>query len=161
MASPHWNSPWKGGFETRGPLAPFLFLLVAEGLSGLVKKSIDCGLFDEFQLGSELAFPVLQYADDTIIMCKNTRENLWCLKALLRVFEMASGLRVNFHKSYFNVDEEELSIAAQFLYCKIGEVPFKLLGISVGANPRLSTTWKPIVKKLRSRLTTWRSRHLL
>lgn len=96
-------------------------------------------------------------------MCKNTRENLWCLKAVLRVFEMASRLRVNFNKSCLigiNVDGGELNMAAQFLYCKIGEVPFNFLGIPVGANPRLSSTWRPVINKLRDRLSIWRSRQL-
>lgn len=34
------------------------------------------------------------------------------------------------------------------------------MGIPVGANPRMSSTWSPVIKKLRNRLSTWRSRQL-
>lgn len=77
--------------------------------------------FEKFSAGDDPSFSILQYADDTIIMCKNTRENLWCLKSVLRIFEMASGLRVNFHKSCLvgmNVDFDELNNAARVLYCQ-------------------------------------------
>lgn len=76
---------------------------------------------------------------------------------------MVSGLKVNFHKSCLhgmNVDMEKLRVAARFLYCKVGEVPFNFLGLHIGANPRLSATWQPVIKKLRDRLSTWRSRQL-
>lgn len=33
------------------PLARFLFLIVAEGLTGLIKKSIECGHFKEVDIG--------------------------------------------------------------------------------------------------------------
>ncbi|GAU21917.1 hypothetical protein TSUD_34140 [Trifolium subterraneum] len=41
----------------------------------------------------------LQYADDTMCIGEASAENLWTLKAILRSFEMASGLKVNFLKS--------------------------------------------------------------
>lgn len=84
----------------------------------MIKKSIECGFFEEVSFVDELSFLVLQYADGTIIMCKNTRMNLWCLKAVLRVFEMAFGPRVNFHKKCpvgLYVELDELNTAAHFL----------------------------------------------
>lgn len=69
---------------------------------------------------------------------------------------MASGLKVNFNKSCLiglNIEEEEMERATQFLYCKSGDIPFNFLGIPIGANPRLSATWKPVIKKLRDRLS--------
>lgn len=38
------------------------------------------------------------------------------------------------------------------LHCKLGRVPFKYLGLSVGANPHRVATWDPLVAILRSRL---------
>lgn len=56
--------------------------------------------------------------------------------------------------------EEELRVASQFLYCRIGELPFNFLGIPVGANPRRASTWKLVVAKMKNRLSTWRSKQL-
>lgn len=143
------------GLRQGDSLAPFLFLIAAEGLYGLFKKSVDYGFFEALNLGTDSSYHILQYAYDTLIMCKNSRENLWCLKAVLRIFELVSGLLVG-----LNVDLEELRTTSQFLYCRLGEVPFKFLGIPVGANPRLSSTWRRMVKKIRDRLSTWMNRQL-
>jgi hypothetical protein len=77
------------------------------------------------------------------------------LKALLRVFEMASGLKVNFFKSYLigvNIDGEFMYIACYFLNFKRGGIPFNYLGLRVGANGRKFSTWDPLVEKVERRL---------
>jgi hypothetical protein len=82
-------------------------------------------------------------------------ENLWTLKAVLRAFELASGLKVNFWKSSIigvNVPNDFMIMAADFLNCRIGKTSFYYLGLSVGANPRLMTTWKPMLDAVRRRI---------
>lgn len=52
---------------------------------------------------------------------------------------MASGLKVNFHKSCFygiNIGCDFLLAASNFLSCKSGDLPFKYLGLPIGANPK-------------------------
>ncbi|XP_024640483.1 uncharacterized protein [Medicago truncatula] len=83
------------GLKQGDPLAPFLFLLVAEGFSGLLRNAVRLDLFQGFKMKEEgKEYSHLQYADDTICMGKATVNNLWTLKALLRGFELASGLKV-------------------------------------------------------------------
>jgi hypothetical protein len=85
-------------------------------------------------------------------------ENLWTIKAVLRGFEMASGLRVNFFKSCVmgvNVSNDFLVMASEFLNCRIGQLPFKYLGLPVGANPRLYATWVPMLEAIKRRLGSW------
>jgi len=49
------------------PLAPFLFLTMAERFSGLMKNAVDKALFSSFKLGNEEAvISRLQYEDDTL-----------------------------------------------------------------------------------------------
>jgi hypothetical protein len=133
------------GLKQGDPLAPFLFLLVAEGLGGLMKKAVDLNRFSGFQVGRGGAIiSHLQYADDTLCIGEATTENLWALKAILRGFEMVSGLKVNFWKSNImgvNVSQDFLLLASTFLNCRVGRVPFKYLGLPVGANPRRAATW--------------------
>jgi hypothetical protein len=65
------------------------------------------------------------------------------LKAILRGFEMASGLKVNFFKSCIvgvNISNDFLGMASNFLNCRIGCTPFKYLGLMVGGNPRSLST---------------------
>jgi hypothetical protein len=88
------------GLKQGDPLAPFLFLLVVEGFSGVMRRAVDLELFRGFSVGSNpMVISHLQYADDTLCIGEASVENLWALKAILRGFELASGLKVNFWKS--------------------------------------------------------------
>ena len=46
---------------------------------------------------------ILQYAYDTVFVGEASWENVIVLKAILRGYEMASGLKINFAKSYFGI----------------------------------------------------------
>jgi hypothetical protein len=74
-----------------------------------------------------------------------------------------SGLKINFVKSKLyglNVDTSLLEAGSSFLSCRDEVVPFKFLGIPVGANPRRRDTWSPVVEAMTKRLTSWNSRQL-
>jgi hypothetical protein len=59
-----------------------------------------------------------------------------------------------------NVSSSFLEGAASFLHCKLGSLPFTYLGLPVGANPRLASTWDPVVKTIEKRLLSWRNRYV-
>ncbi|PNX87860.1 ribonuclease H [Trifolium pratense] len=42
-----------------------------------------------------------------------------------------------------------------FLNCMEGAIPFKYLGIPVGAGSRRMSTWGPLLENLRKRLNSW------
>ncbi|GAU48536.1 hypothetical protein TSUD_282880 [Trifolium subterraneum] len=152
------------GLRQGDPLSPFLFLLAAEGLTGLVKQAVDTGKFVGFKVNDSLRFQILQFADDTILLGDCSWDNVRTMKSILRGFELVSGLKVNFVKSKLygiNVDANFLAAAASFLDCSFDSIPFKFLGIPVGANPRRRETWKPIVESLAKRLSSWNGRNLL
>lgn len=80
-----------------GPLAPIMFLLVAAGPSGLMRQAFEVGLFRGFSLrDSSLVVSHMLYADDTLLNVMSTVRNLWTKMAVLRCFELESGLKVNF-----------------------------------------------------------------
>lgn len=137
-------------------LAHFLFLLVVEGLSGAIKSVEDRNLYSGFKIGnSGLSVSPLQYVDDTLFLREPTMKNLWSLKTILRCFELASGLKINFSKSNvfrINVSSEFLGVAVRFLHCIVGQLPFKYLGLLVGANPRHKCIWLPLIDTLSRRL---------
>ncbi|MCH79823.1 LINE-1 reverse transcriptase like [Trifolium medium] len=152
------------GLKQGDPLAPFLFLLVAEGFGGAMRRAVDINLFKGFRVGS--GGPIishLQYADDTLCIGEASVDNLWTLKAILRGFELASGLKVNFLKSCLmgiNAGEEVMETACTFLNCIKGSFPFKYLGLMVGANPRRVATWVPVLTSLRKRLNSWGNKNI-
>ncbi|MCH92675.1 LINE-1 reverse transcriptase like, partial [Trifolium medium] len=144
------------GLKQGDPLAPFLFLLVVEGLSGAISREEELGMFKGFKVGNNGLFVShLQYADDTIFLGEASVENPWTLKTIIRCFELASGLKVNFAKSNVigvNVSADFLNLAERILHCSVGSIPFTYLGLPVGANPRKEGNWKPLLVSLSRKL---------
>jgi hypothetical protein len=76
----------------------------------------------------------LQFADDTLIVGEKSWANIRAIKAVLILFELISGLKVNFHKSMLvgvNIDDSWLVDASLVINCKIGHVPFIYLGLPI------------------------------
>jgi hypothetical protein len=78
------------GLRQGDPLSPFLFLLVVEGLSALMKKAVDSNLFHGYKVSDNMKFHSLQFADDTILLGEGNWDNLWTIKTVLRSFELMS-----------------------------------------------------------------------
>ena len=84
----------KTGLRQEDPLAPFLFLVVAEGLAGIVRQVIKANLIFGLKFGrKEIEICILQFADDTLFLCEDSFNNVATLKAILRDFELASGYK--------------------------------------------------------------------
>ncbi|GJY98969.1 putative RNA-directed DNA polymerase, eukaryota, reverse transcriptase zinc-binding domain protein [Tanacetum coccineum] len=102
-------------------------------------------------------------------ICKGLRQGKWPLDnarnlcRILRCFNMASGLKVNFSKSKFfgiGVTRDEVSRFASILCFQPSSFPFVYLGLPIGANMNKTCNWKPIIEKFRKRLTAWKARSL-
>jgi hypothetical protein len=129
-----------------------------------MRSAVEKNLFKGFSVGSEgLEISHLQYANDTLCIGEVSTENLWTIKAILRGFELASGLKVIFWKSCLigvNVTNNCMENACVFLNCKRVTILFSYLGLLVGANPRRASTWDPVVDRLRKRLRSWGNRYV-
>ncbi|CAI8603716.1 unnamed protein product [Vicia faba] len=71
---------------------------------------------------------------------------------ILHLFELSSGMKVNFHKSrLFRIKtlESWLEEAARALNFKVGSIPFIYLGLSVGVNPKNISTWDLVIDKVK------------
>ncbi|GKV35410.1 hypothetical protein SLEP1_g43679 [Rubroshorea leprosula] len=146
------------------PLSPFLFLIVVEGLNGMITTAVQKGLLEGVEVGSK-GFKVshLQFADDTILFGSATKQNVWAMKGIMRSFELVSGLKVNFKKSQLMgiaVNEEWLDKMAWVLCCRKGNFPFKYLGVPIGGSHRKLHFWKPLVDVFSKKLSAWKGRFL-
>jgi len=90
----------KRGVRQGDPLSPLLFVLAADFLQTILNKARSQGLINlPIPLQYSLDFPILQYADDTLIIMEGCGRQLFTLKALLNSFATSTGLKINFSKS--------------------------------------------------------------
>ena len=65
------------GLRQGDPLALFLFNIVAEGLTGLMRTTISKNMFHSYQVGIQKEeINILQYADDTLFFGSATTDNV-------------------------------------------------------------------------------------
>lgn len=90
----------KRGLRQGDPLSPYLFIIVADVLQRLIQRACANDLL-QHPIDASLPCPVLQYADDTLILLRADVSSLQILKSILDSFSRATGLEINFHKSTF------------------------------------------------------------
>ena len=83
------------GAPPGGPLSPYLFLLVADVLQQMIKLHASI----RHPAAPDLQCPILQYADDTLILVRAERQDVENLKPVLDQFSAATGLKINYDKS--------------------------------------------------------------
>lgn len=152
------------GLRQGDPLSPFLFVLIAETLNQIISKAASLNMWKGIGVGhGDLSITHLQYADDTLIFCDANMESLKNIKKALILFQLASGLQINFHKSSLiciNTSSQWVEKAANALLCKKGEIPFTYLGLPIGGMSSRIKLWESVMLKLSNRLATWKIKTL-
>ena len=70
----------------------------------MMREAAQKNLYRSFLVGKKKEpINILQYADETVFVGEIAWENVYAVKALLRGFELASGLKINFAKSQFGI----------------------------------------------------------
>lgn len=145
--SPSDNFNLERGIRQGDPMSPFLFLIVAEGLSLLVKRAVEIGILEASEVGrNKVKVTHLQYANDTIFTCPAKMSNI-----------------VNFHKCALLGVNTEISLVenmARYLQCKVSKVLFSYLGLNIGINHWLLRSWSILIEKVRRRINSWKGKNL-
>ncbi|KAK2642977.1 hypothetical protein Ddye_024740 [Dipteronia dyeriana] len=82
------------------PISPLFFNIAVEGLNVLLQRAQHLELIEgEGFEEDNVNITHLQFADDAILFLKPRMKFILIAKRVLRCFELASGLKINFHKS--------------------------------------------------------------
>ena len=154
------------GLRQGDPLSPLLFLLIIEVLSSLLKKTEECNLIRGFHVGSMNSVSVcishLLFADDTILFCDASREQLLSIRLVLSCFQVFTGLKVNIGKSEIVPVGEvnNLDALANIIQCRVGSLPMTYLGMPLGTSFKTASIWNPILEKIERKLSGWKRIYL-
>jgi len=95
-------------------------------------------------------FPVLQYADDTLVIMEAWPNQIAALQTILQDFYTSTGLKVNFAKSSLvpiNLEPDRAASLAQQFGCILGSLPFTYLGLPLGLTKPKVVDFLPLVTR--------------
>ena len=104
----------------------------------------------------------LLFANDIILFCDASREQLLSIRLVLPCFQVFTGLKVNVGKSEIVPIEEvnNLDALANILQCRVGSLPMKYLGMPLGSSFKTTSIWNPILEKMEKKLSGWKRLYL-
>jgi len=168
------DSPSNFFLPTRGlrhgyPLSPFLFLLVAESLSGSIHNAMEERRIKGVRIDNQIELTHVLFVDDVLMFGEGTLGNL---VEVLDNYQSATGMEINLEKSKLShnkVQEELLTQAKEII--PISTTPllegFKYAGFQLKPNAYSCKDWEWLYKKIENRVSMWtniflsRERHLV
>jgi hypothetical protein len=148
------------GLRQGCPLSPYLFILIMEGLSLLLSKSISEHRISGIKVSNFIKIVHLMFVDDILLMSKADLAEWLVILDLLQLFCSVSGLSINFSKStvhYWGLSEAELSIlkdSIPFSFFDLKE-GFRYLGYQLKPGASSSADWSWLVAIFERRIGFW------
>jgi retron-type reverse transcriptase len=145
------------GVRQGDPLSPLLFVLAADLLQSVINDAKRQGLLNlPIQTGASSDFPIVQYADDTLLVLEACPTQINHLKNILNTFSASTGLLVNYNKSMMvplNISEGKLELLSSVFGCQKGSLPFTYLGLPLGTTRPKLEHFMPLMQRIERRLS--------
>ncbi|GJY24381.1 RNA-directed DNA polymerase, eukaryota, reverse transcriptase zinc-binding domain protein [Tanacetum coccineum] len=161
-----WFGYFKGGRGLRqgDPISPYIFTLVMEVFSLILKQQIkEEGKFKYHWGCKDLKISHLCFADDLLVLCYGNLKSVQVIKKAMDLFSAVTGLNPNIGKStvFFgnvqnNVKQEILSI----LPFQVGSLPVSYLGVPLITKQLSYTDCKCLIDRVQAKVTNWLNKML-
>jgi hypothetical protein len=102
----------------------------------------------------------LQYADDTLIICKASSQDVALIKRILDDFSSATGLEINYSKSTMvciHVPPEDQVQLANVLGCRLENFPQTYLGLLLSTTKLNFDAFAPVISRVDRFLASWQA----
>lgn len=148
----------RSGVRQGDPLSPLIFVLAAELLQAAINDACTRGMISHPipPRGENQDYPVIQYADDTIIVMPACPDQAERMKQILTDYAVSIGLKINFSKSTLvpiNTPEGLCQTLANIFGCTTASMPFTYLGLPLGITRPSVQDLMPLVCKAERRVT--------
>lgn len=153
------------GIRQGDPLSPYLFVLCMEKLSHLIHAAVGAGKWKPVK-ASGYGPPIshLFFADDLILFSKASCFQARSVKKCLDVFCNLSGQEVSFDKSLLfcspNTRKKLARKISKICGSALSDNLGKYLGMPLIHSHITKQTYNPIIEKVQSKLSGWKSKTL-
>ncbi|XP_060170867.1 uncharacterized protein LOC132601823 [Lycium barbarum] len=153
----------KRGVRQGDPLSPYVFVLVMEFLTRILKQLKSNPKFQYHPRCKKLNIVQLSFADDLLLFCKGEVRSAELLYHAFQQFSNASGLIADQSKScvYFGgVQERVQTEILHVLGFAVGQLPFRYLGVPLSPKRISIAQCQPLLEKIPGRVTSWTTKFL-
>lgn len=141
------------------PLAPLLFVIVADALGWLIRDAITAGHTNGLNIpGAQQDLCLQQFADDTNAFLQNDPQTTTCFLKCLDTLCKASGSVVIHSKTGVWTSSGDVTQCIANLGCKTlkeGTI-FRLLGIPMGFGVSFRARWAWVMDRINSKMLRWK-----
>ncbi|CAH9109059.1 unnamed protein product [Cuscuta epithymum] len=153
------------GLRQGDPLSPYLFILVTEGLSALIRKQEAEGRFCGVAVAKKAPkVSHLLFADDSYLFFRANREECQVVKDILKTYEILSGQIINFDKSSVSFSSNVVAEMRDELCLLLGVnqevVRSKYLGLPALVGRKKREILLYLKERVLKRLQSWNNRFL-
>ena len=148
------------GLRQGCPLAPLLFIIIAEGLSRAIYCARDDGIFHGISFDNNISLTHVIFVDDVIMVSDGLEQSLSSLYEILLIYCKASSMQINDKKSalyHSGLDEYEIITLQNIFSFPVLSIEngMKYLGFFLKPCRYVLKDWDWLIAKVEKRILNW------